>query len=71
MSLRELYQEMIIDHGKSPRNFGQLASANYCQVGHNPLCGDKLTIYLIAQNGVVENIQFEGAVVRSQWLPPR
>jgi len=39
MSLRELYQEMIIDHGKTPRNFGALSQATHCQVGHNPLCG--------------------------------
>jgi nitrogen fixation NifU-like protein len=61
MSLRELYQEIIVDHGKQPRNFGVLPSANHCQVGHNPLCGDKLTIYLIENNGLVEDICFEGA----------
>lgn len=61
MSLRDLYQEIIIDHGKQPRNFGKLAQANHYQAGHNPLCGDKLTIYLYERNGIVEQIHFEGA----------
>ena len=52
MSLRELYQEMIVDHGKQPRNFGVLPNAITRQVGHNPLCGDKLMVYVIEQNGV-------------------
>ena len=49
MSLRELYQEMIVDHGKQPRNFGKLARANHSQAGHNPLCGDKLMLYVTEQ----------------------
>lgn len=61
MSLRELYQEMIVDHGKQPRNFGALANASHYQVGHNPLCGDRLIITLIEQNGVVQDVRFEGA----------
>lgn len=61
MSLRQLYQEMIVDHGKEPRNFGVLSEANYCQVGHNPLCGDKLTLYIIECNGMIKDIRFEGA----------
>ncbi len=61
MSLRELYQEMIIDHGKSPRNFGTLALANHRQAGHNPLCGDKLMIYVLEKEGLVEDVRFEGA----------
>jgi nitrogen fixation protein NifU and related proteins len=60
MSLRDLYQEIIVDHGKQPRNFGKLASANHCQAGHNPLCGDKLMLYVIERNGIVEDIHFEG-----------
>ncbi len=60
MSLRELYQEMIVDHGKHPRNFGKLASANHMHAGHNPLCGDKLMVYVIENNGVVEDVKFEG-----------
>jgi nitrogen fixation NifU-like protein len=61
MSLRELYQEIIVDHGKQPRNFGKLAGANHCQAGHNPLCGDRLTIYITENNGFVEEVRFEGA----------
>jgi nitrogen fixation NifU-like protein len=61
MSLRELYQEMILDHGRKPRNFGQLAAATHSKNGHNPLCGDKLTIYLHEQDGVVRDVCFEGA----------
>ena len=47
MSLRELYQEIIVDHGKQPRNFGKLPTANHRQAGHNPLCGDKLMLYIV------------------------
>lgn len=61
MSLRDLYQEIIVDHGKQPRNFGRLAGANHCQAGHNPLCGDRLTLFVKERNGVVEDVQFEGA----------
>ncbi len=60
MSLRDLYQEIIIDHGKTPRNFGKLGTANLCQIGHNPLCGDKLMVYLLEQHGVVSEVRFEG-----------
>lgn len=60
MSLRHLYQEMIIDHGKTPRNFGKLENANACQIGHNPLCGDQLTLYVYYKKGVIEDICFEG-----------
>lgn len=61
MSLRDLYQEMIVDHGKQPRNFGALPNANHSKAGHNPLCGDKLTIYLVEKNGMVDAIHFEGS----------
>tara|TARA_R110000868_G_scaffold326156_5_gene587120 strand:- start:751 stop:1191 length:441 start_codon:yes stop_codon:yes gene_type:complete len=60
MSLRELYQEMIIDHGKQPRNFGALDAATHSKNGQNPLCGDKLTVYLIEKDGVVQDVRFEG-----------
>jgi nitrogen fixation NifU-like protein len=58
--LRELYQEMIVDHGKQPRNFGKLLTATHAQVGHNPLCGDKLIVYIEKENDNVNNIKFEG-----------
>lgn len=61
MSLRDLYQEIIVDHGKQPRNFGVLPHANHCQIGHNPLCGDRLMLYVIERNGVIEDARFEGS----------
>lgn len=60
MSLRDLYQEIIVDHGKTPRNVGKLPNANHSQAGHNPLCGDKLMLYVREQNGIVEEVRFEG-----------
>lgn len=61
MSLRELYQEIIIDHGKQPRNFGTLSQPTYSHSGHNPLCGDKLQLYVQSNNDVVTDLKFEGA----------
>lgn len=60
MSLRELYQEMIVDHGKSPRNFGKLNPCTHTHAGHNPLCGDKLVLYVAINNDVVSDVRFEG-----------
>ena len=59
--LRDLYQETILDHGKRPRNFGALASANRTAEGYNPLCGDRETVYLDLQGDVLQDIRFEGA----------
>ena len=60
--LRELYQQVILDHNKSPRNFGQLADANHDQEGYNPLCGDHLHVYLhLDDEGVIQGISFEGS----------
>jgi nitrogen fixation NifU-like protein len=61
MSLQDLYQEIIVDHSKQPRNFGKLDNASHCQCGHNPLCGDQLTLYVIERHGKVEEVRFEGA----------
>lgn len=61
MLLRELYQEIIVDHGRHPRNVGSLPNANHCKAGHNPLCGDKITLYIIERNKVIEDIRFEGS----------
>lgn len=58
--LRSLYQEMIVDHGKSPRNFGALENASHCREGYNPLCGDKVTLYVEEQAGVIRALRFEG-----------
>jgi nitrogen fixation NifU-like protein len=59
--LRELYQQVILDHHKRPRNNHKLESPNRTAVGHNPLCGDKLLLYLKVDGGVVREVGFEGA----------
>lgn len=61
MSLRELYQEIIVDHGRQPRNFGTLSTSNHQHAGHNPLCGDKLVVYIEEHEGVVKDVRFQGA----------
>jgi nitrogen fixation protein NifU and related proteins len=61
MSLRELYQEVILDHNKRPRNYGPLADANHHADGHNPLCGDRLSVFLDVEDGVIKGVSFEGA----------
>ena len=58
--LRELYQEIILDHNRKPRNFGDLPGCNRTAKGHNPLCGDMVTIYLTIENGVVREVKFDG-----------
>jgi nitrogen fixation protein NifU and related proteins len=58
--LRELYQELIIDHGRHPRNFGILTDANYVKHGLNPLCGDKLVLYLKVEQDVIQKASFTG-----------
>lgn len=58
--LRDLYQEVIIDHGRRPRNFGPLPGANRQAEGVNPLCGDRLTLHLKIRDGVIEAVGFEG-----------
>lgn len=59
--LRELYQEVILDHGRRPRNRGPLADANRRAEGFNPLCGDRITLYLRLRDGLIEDVRFEGA----------
>ena len=59
--LRDLYQEVILDHNKKPRNFGKLESANRKAEGHNPLCGDRLTVYLDLEGNEIRDIRFEGS----------
>jgi nitrogen fixation NifU-like protein len=58
--LRELYQEMIFDHYKRPRNCHVLDNANHKAEGYNPLCGDRITIYLKVEDGVIKDVTFEG-----------
>lgn len=60
MELRELYQQLILDHSRSPRHYGALESADTVQEGFNPLCGDKITLYINRDNNQVNEIQFEG-----------
>lgn len=59
--LRELYQEVIVDHAKRPRNFHRLSGANRHAEGVNPLCGDKLTIDVQVEDGVVRDVGFVGS----------
>jgi len=60
-TLRELYQEIILDHSRHPRHFGPLADANHVAEGHNPLCGDKVKIYLaVNPAGRIADVSFEG-----------
>ncbi len=57
---RELYQEIILDHNRSPRNFGVLPEATHKLEGQNPLCGDHYTLYLKVKDDRVEDVRFEG-----------
>jgi len=59
--LRELYQEVILDHYRKPRNFVALDDANREAEGHNPLCGDRVSVYLHVEDGVVCDVSFQGA----------
>lgn len=58
--LRDLYQEVILDHSRHPRNFGHHEPSNRMAKGHNPLCGDKFTIYALVEDGIVKDVSFEG-----------
>ncbi|HXO21754.1 MAG TPA: SUF system NifU family Fe-S cluster assembly protein [Thermoanaerobaculia bacterium] len=59
--LRELYQEIILDHNRRPRNFGALKTANRRAEGNNPLCGDQITLYLDVEDEVIRDVSFEGS----------
>jgi nitrogen fixation protein NifU and related proteins len=59
--LRELYQEVILDHNRRPRNFRQLETANRRAEGHNPLCGDQLVVYLHLDGDLITDATFKGA----------
>ena len=59
--LRELYQEVILDHNKKPRNFGSLEEPSHAADGHNPLCGDQLHVSLVVNGDTVEDVRFEGS----------
>jgi nitrogen fixation NifU-like protein len=59
--INELYQEIILDHSKRPRNFRRLPDANRKAEGYNPLCGDRCKVFVKEQDGLIEQIGFEGA----------
>jgi nitrogen fixation NifU-like protein len=59
--LSELYQQVILDHNKKPRNFRKLETANHTAEGYNPLCGDQLTIYMNLEDDRVTDVGFEGS----------
>lgn len=59
--MRELYQEMILEHHRNPRNHGKLASANRHAEGFNPLCGDRVTVYALVEDDVIRDLSFEGS----------
>ena len=59
--LQDLYQEVIIDHNRSPRNFGKLDDATQVAEGYNPLCGDKLNLYLKTEDDVITDVSFDGS----------
>src|SRR5580765_2901946 len=59
--LSELYQQVILDHSKSPRNFHKLANANRTAQGHNPICGDNISLYLLMDGDTIKDIGFQGS----------
>ena len=59
--LTDLYQQVILDHSKSPRNFHELAGANRTALGNNPLCGDNYTVYALMDGDVIKDISFQGS----------
>ncbi len=58
--LEDLYQETILDHGRRPRNFGKPDAHSHHAEGYNPLCGDRFTVYLTIEDGVVTDVHFDG-----------
>ena len=59
--LNDLYQQVILDHSRSPRNFQKLAAANHVAEGRNPLCGDQITLYVLLDGNVIKDISFQGS----------
>lgn len=59
--LQDLYQEVILDHNRRPRNFREMTGANHRAEGFNPLCGDKLTLYVDVEGGVIRDVSFVGS----------
>src|SRR5258706_15127911 len=61
MDLKDLYRDIIVDHNRQPRNFGKIEAADAEADGHNPLCGDKLTVYLMMSGDRVGDVKFDGS----------
>ena len=61
MDLKDLYRDVILDHNKRPRNFGPLGPPAHLAHGHNPLCGDQLTVYATLDGDVVRDVRFDGS----------
>lgn len=59
--LRELYQQVVLDHNRAPRNFRTIDGATHSAEGTNPLCGDQITLYLVVKDDVVEDVAFQGS----------
>jgi nitrogen fixation protein NifU and related proteins len=59
--LRELYQDVILEHSKAPRNYGELPKANHKAEGFNPLCGDHFTLYVSLEGDSIRDIRFQGS----------
>ena len=59
--LSELYQEILLEHNSKPRNFRKLEQATQTAEGYNPLCGDRITLYLNLENGVIADVAFQGS----------
>ena len=57
---KSLYQEVILDHNKKPRNYGTIECPSHHAVGHNPLCGDHITVDVVVDEGRISNIAFQG-----------
>src|ERR1700759_1944604 len=60
MGLRELYQDIILDHGRPPRNFRAIEPPTHFAQGHNPLCGDRVTVYLTLDVDRIDDVSFQG-----------
>ena len=60
MDLRDLYQEVILDHTKRPRNFRRMEDASRFAEGHNRLCGDRITVFVKVEDGVIRDVSFQG-----------
>ena len=72
MNLKELYQEIILDHGKNPRNLRKTENFNKDAKGHNPLCGDQLDVFINVEDNIISDLSFigfSGLVGRSDLSP--